>query len=380
MTSYLEALRQAAILFPIIAVAFTIPYIAFNYHKYGSILSLRAVIVYTFILYLLCVYCLVILPLPSPEAAAQLHGHKAQLVPFAFVGDILRNCDFQWSRPETWLSVLGTSAFLTTAFNLLMTMPFGVYLRYYFQCRWFKTLALSFLLSLFFEVTQLTGLYFLYPGSYRLFDVDDLMVNTLGGMIGYLLGGLAARFLPSRNEIDRASFVRGHQVSFLRRLVALVYDAVAAAALSGVLILALAALSLPVHIASAGLLAMVYFMFVPVLSRGQTMGHRLTRLRVVTAEGERSRWYQYILRYGSLFAVLYWLPWLLNLAIIFLRDQGILNDLTALVAGGALVGGYLFCLLFEAVRMAVHKPLFYERLSRTRIESTIEAGTPASPS
>ena len=50
------------------------------------------------------------------------------------------------------------------------------------------------------------------------------------------------------------------------------------------------------------------------------------------------------------------------------------------VAGGALVGGYLFCLLFEAVRMAVHKPLFYERLSRTRIESTIEAGPPASPS
>ena len=45
--------------------------------------------------------------------------------------------------------------------------------------------------------------------------------------------------------------------------------------------------------------------FVPVLSRGQTMGHRLTRLRVVTAEGERPRWYQYILRYGSLFAVLY---------------------------------------------------------------------------
>ena len=245
MTSYLEALRQAAILFPIIAVAFTIPYIAFNYHKYGSILSLRAVIVYTFIL--------------------------------------------------------------------------------------------------------------------------------------YLLGGLAARFLPSRNEIDRASFVRGHQVSFLRRLVALVYDAVAAAVLSGVLILALAALSLPVHIASAGLLAMVYFMFVPVLSRGQTMGHRLTRLRVVTAEGERSRWYQYILRYGSLFAVLYWLPWLLNLAIIFLRDQGILNDLTALVAGGALVGGYLFCLLFEAVRMAVHKPLFYERLSRTRVVSTIPPEDPDEP-
>lgn len=379
MSSYLEALRQAAILFPVIAVVFTIPYIAFNYHKYGSVLSLRAVIVYTFILYLLCVYCLVILPLPSPEAAAQLHGHRAQLVPFAFLGDILRNCDFQWSRPETWLSVLGTSAFLTTAFNLVMTMPFGAYLRYYFQCRWFKTLVLSFLLSLFFEVTQLTGLYFIYPGSYRLFDVDDLMVNTLGSMLGYLLGGLASRFLPSREELDHISFVRGRQVSFLRRLVALVYDTVAMAVLGVALTLALAALSIPVHIASAGLPALVYFIFVPMLSRGQTVGHRLTRLRVVTAEGTPPRWYQYILRYGSLLAVLYWLPWLLNLAISFLRDRGILNGLAALAAGGALVGGCLFCLLFEAVRMAVHKPLFYERLSRTRVVSTIPPEDPDEP-
>ena len=379
MSSYLEALRQAAVLFPIIAVVFTIPYIAFNYHKYGSVLSLRAVIVYTFILYLLCVYCLVILPLPSPEKAAQLHGHQAQLVPFAFIGDILRSCDFQWSRPETWLSVVGTSAFLTTAFNLVMTMPFGAYLRYYFQCRWFKTLALSFLLSLFFEVTQLTGLYFIYPGSYRLFDVDDLMVNTLGSMVGYLLGGLASRFLPSREELDHISFARGRQVSFLRRLVALVYDAVAVVVLGVALTLAMSALSIPVHIASVGLLALVYFILVPMVSRGQTVGHRLTRLRVVTAEGAPPRWYQYILRYGSLFAVLYWLPWLLNLAVTFLQDRGILNGLAALVAGGALVGGYLSCLLFEAVRMAVHKPLFYERLSHTRVVSTIPLEGPDEP-
>ena len=30
-----------------------------------------------------------------------------------------------------------------------MTMPFGMYLRYYFRCGWKKTLLLSFLLSLF---------------------------------------------------------------------------------------------------------------------------------------------------------------------------------------------------------------------------------------
>lgn len=84
MSQYLEALRQAIVIYPVIVILFTVPYIAWNYHKYGSVLSLRVLIVYSFILYLLCVYCLVILPLPTPEKAATLHGHKAQLIPFLF--------------------------------------------------------------------------------------------------------------------------------------------------------------------------------------------------------------------------------------------------------------------------------------------------------
>ena len=148
MGGYIEALKQAAVLFPILAVLFTIPYVAYNYHKYGSVLSLRILIVYSFILYLLCAYCLVILPMPTGEAAQNLSGHEAQLVPFAFVGDIIRNTHISPGEPRTWLSIFNNSAVLTTLFNFFMTMPFGMYLRYYFQCRWFKTLALSFLLAL----------------------------------------------------------------------------------------------------------------------------------------------------------------------------------------------------------------------------------------
>lgn len=40
------------------AFVFTIPYILVNYHKYGSLLSIRILIVYSFILYLICVYFL----------------------------------------------------------------------------------------------------------------------------------------------------------------------------------------------------------------------------------------------------------------------------------------------------------------------------------
>ena len=95
MSQYLEALRQAMVIYPMIVVLFTVPYIAWSYHKYGSVLSLRVLIVYSFLLYLLCVYCLVILPLPTPEKAATLHGHKAQLIPFS--------CRYsQASRNPTW--------------------------------------------------------------------------------------------------------------------------------------------------------------------------------------------------------------------------------------------------------------------------------------
>ena len=72
-------------------------------------------------------------------------------------------------------------------YNILLTLPFGIYLRYYFNCSFKKTFFCTFLLTLFFELTQLSGLYGIYPRPYRLFDVDDLFLNTLGGIIGYAI-------------------------------------------------------------------------------------------------------------------------------------------------------------------------------------------------
>ncbi|GAA0226871.1 hypothetical protein GCM10008921_09530 [Metaclostridioides mangenotii] len=65
-------------------------------------------------------------------------------------------------------------------------MPLGISLRYFFKRNLKQTLIITFLVSLFFELTQLTGLYGIYIAPYRIFDVDDLMLNKLGGYIGYL--------------------------------------------------------------------------------------------------------------------------------------------------------------------------------------------------
>ena len=223
MEIYKEVIIQAVIIFPVVAALFTMPYMLYNYHKYGSVLSMRILIVYSFILYLLCAYFLVILPLPSMEEVAAMTGPRAQLVPFQFVQDIIKESHAHIADPVSWLTLINNRALFQVIFNIAMTVPFGVYLRYYFRCSLRKTAVLSFLLSLFFELTQVTGLYFIYPRGYRLFDVDDLIANTLGGLAGYFVAAPFLKFLPTRAELDQASFRRGKEVSLLRRLLALLY-------------------------------------------------------------------------------------------------------------------------------------------------------------
>ena len=118
---------------------------------------------------------------------------------------------------HTYLKALLEPCSYVVFYNLLLCLPFGVYLHYYFQKSFGKTLFYTFLLSLFFELTQLSGLYFIYPRGYRLFDVDDLILNTLGGVIGYFVATIFMRVLPSRRKIDDKAYLLGQKISFLKR-------------------------------------------------------------------------------------------------------------------------------------------------------------------
>jgi glycopeptide antibiotics resistance protein len=79
--------------------------------------------------------------------------------------------------------ILGWRAvFLNIFGNVLAFMPFGFFLPVIWvrTRHWYITVLLSFAMSLLVETMQLVG----KVGS---FDVDDLILNTLGGVIGYLL-------------------------------------------------------------------------------------------------------------------------------------------------------------------------------------------------
>lgn len=224
MDSYIIPIQTAILFFPLLAFFFTLPFLIYQYRKYGDIPAFRSVIVYSFIFYLICAFFLTLLPLPSKESVAAMTSSPLQLVPFQFIHDFVANTTLVLSNPSTYLLAIKQGVFLQPAFNLLLLFPFGIYLRYYFEKSWKQTLLFFFLVSLFFELTQLSGIYGIYPRAYRLFDVDDLLLNTLGGMLGYLLTPVFVWFLPKRKEIDQKAMLSGQLVSPFRRGVATLVD------------------------------------------------------------------------------------------------------------------------------------------------------------
>lgn len=296
METYAGVIKDAILLFPAVAAVITLPYVIYNYHEFGSVLSLRCVVVYSFVLYLLCTCFLVVLPLPSRAEVAAMTGTRVQLVPLTELKQAMTVFRVQGFN----LSALKRNTPLWQfVFNMLMLAPFGAYLHYYFRCGWKRTVLFSFLLSL-------------------------LLLAAIGGMIALLLRG--SRRLNGRKQ------------------------------LAGVV----------------GLFAGSCYPLVPLLFRGRSVGKYLTQLRVVDENGHRARWYQLLLRCLGLYLipvsalVIAGTEWQLY------RD-GHLSANAALLSGELSACFYAVLILFCLAKASLHKQLYYERLSHTRLISTIRA-------
>lgn len=213
-------------------------------------------------------------------------GPKYHLVLGTSLNDFLSETVFRWNDPSTFIPAMKQSAFLEPAFNLLLFFPLGIYLRYYFKFDWKKTLISAFLGSLFLELTQLTGLYFIYPRPYRLFDVNDLFHNTLGGMIGYWSAPLLTLFLPTREELDELSYEKGSEVTLVRRLVAFLIDWLIIGLVTFAMNVTTRLVSIPYEINSetfVGYFTQVvgYWVLLNYFMKGQTFGKRSVKIQIV---------------------------------------------------------------------------------------------------
>jgi glycopeptide antibiotics resistance protein len=301
--TYLLPVTTALTVFPLLALVVMLPVAVVSYRRRGRAGGWTTLVFYCFLFYLLAAFLQTIVPLPANPGeycAGQTYASTPQMRPFYFV-DVLETrarVSGTWFNPALW----------STALNMVLLAPLAFFLRYLSGTRFLAATALGFGTSLFFELTQLTGMWFIYPCAYRLFSVDDLILNTVGAALGWLVAGPLIRMLP---DLDAARDRRRYatRVTTSRRLLALLTDMVGFGVLM-VLVLGLVKLfgitvpRGPVVVA----LAIGYFWVVPVLT-DTTLGKRAMLLRVARTDGHRAGPLAWLVRNGVLLSPL-WLTWM----------------------------------------------------------------------
>lgn len=213
MTEYSTPILTAVIVFVILTFLIWVPWLIYTYRKKGQLSLPFTIISFTFVFYILAALLLVLLPLPvSRDSCAMQNPNTVHysLMPFQFIEDTLKGNWLDLKNPATYMLLFKQSAFYQVFFNFLLLLPLGVYLRYYLvdKNKWWKAGIIAFVVSLFFEITQLTGIFGIYNCAYRLFDVDDLMSNTFGGVIGYFIAPAVLAVFPSKKKIEeRAEYL-----------------------------------------------------------------------------------------------------------------------------------------------------------------------------
>lgn len=354
--TYLFPISYAFMSFPIAALLFTLPFLIVQYRRHGYINKIRALVLYLLLLYLLNAFFLVLLPFPDSVHNAAPAGHVIQPVPLQFIQDILRNTHLTRNDPVSYLNVLREPDFLLAAFNVALVVPFGLFLGYYFRTRWVVCILLSFALSLVFEITQVTGIYGFFDHPYRLFDVDDLITNTLGGIIGFRIALWISGLLPRIEQLDSQEDLFAKKVTYTRRGIACLLDAILW--ISVVLLLNLLSLNV-----SFWAVSVVYFLLFPLLTRGRTPGKWIVRIRINAADGGPAKLWMLLVRYGLLYGILGGINFLALDSALILK----LGSIESTVIQGAAATADLVFIAHLILRLFRRdRPLFYEEWSRTR--------------
>ncbi len=265
-------------------VVLFVGFVALSYRRRGSFSVLRAIAWAAALVYFWAIWTYTLLPLPDPAA---IRCMPTNLDPLAFLDEIGAAVDRAQGRP---VAALTDPAVLQITLNVVLFVPLGFFVRV-LGGRGVVVAALGGLAtSAVVELTQLTGVWGLYPCAYRVFDVDDLLTNTAGAVVGSVLAFVVPRRHWGRNSVVAPEAPR--PVTVPRRLLGMVSDWLAFSLLGAGAAVAVQALLLYVlddrQTALEGRLSTVVGVVVPLvgwlvlaLVTGRTVGDLAVRLRYV---------------------------------------------------------------------------------------------------
>ncbi|MDA3648725.1 VanZ family protein [Saccharopolyspora indica] len=211
----------AIVLGALLAIALFVPYVARQYRRRGELGIGNAALALAGLVYSLGLVAYVLLPLPAmgPDFCAVYGTSAPQWTPFNFLTDMEKE-----AIGTGIAATLRNPALTQVLLNVALFLPLGMFVRYMFQRSVLATTAIGLGVSLLIELTQVTGIWFLYPCAYRLFDVDDLMANGLGALLGALAAPVLRAVPGQRLDTDPG---QPRPVTRSRRLLAMVCDLMA---------------------------------------------------------------------------------------------------------------------------------------------------------
>ncbi|MEV0675653.1 VanZ family protein [Actinosynnema sp. NPDC050436] len=288
----------ALILFALVVPLAVLPWVHRQYRRFGRLRGWSAVVAAAGVLYGCGLVAFTLFPLPvvTPDfCAGRRFSDSWQLHPLASLDDILRD-----GSPALWQVLL----------NVVLFVPMGFLLRYRFGRGPVTSAVVGVLVSASVELVQGTAVLGLYPCPYRLADVDDVLTNTTGTVVGWLVAIPLARVLPPANaehDPDLAppglprrglAFAGDLLVFELTQFAILVVMA-----LSGGATRELAESPRFTALLSAGTLTF-YTLVVPLLRTDRaTPGQVVFHLALRRVGGGRAPWYAVLIRFA-----VWWLP------------------------------------------------------------------------
>lgn len=281
MASYWETARTGFLAFVGIGLMVLIPLVALHYWRFGRVEPRRAFVLYGLLLYGLVALALIFLPFPDRSQVCQ-GEQMLSTVPFQWVTDMNNNMA-AYGRSGI-VAMVRSQAFLQQLFNVVLFVPLGVVLRKAYGKGPLAVIAIGLGVSLAVEVVQYTGNFGYYPCPYRIADVDDLMSNTFGSLLGWMIAPVAL-VVPRLPSSEDSTAPLG-TVSVPRRLLGLVAELV---------LVIVAARVLPDPRWAIGVLVL-FRVVLPAAAGGMTAGGLLLDYRVRRVDGSRSNPAQLALR------------------------------------------------------------------------------------
>ena len=199
MDSWITSTEYAFVLFAVIGVLLVAPWVALQYRRFGHFRGWPALVSASIVLYASSLVAFTLFPLPDfagDYCAKHASRSHVNLQPLASLDDVTA-----YASDHTVLQTLSSGVFLQVLFNVVFFVPLGIFVAYRYRRGIGTALLASFGVSLAIETTQGTAIWGLAPCAYRMADVDDLITNTAGGLIGWFIGLALVRILPDARPV-----------------------------------------------------------------------------------------------------------------------------------------------------------------------------------